>query len=89
MFIRDTLNYIRDESKPGRNETWYKESEGCYFRAENIMDDPTGGHCSVSREQCMRMRWVLNNCVGVRHGNRVLHLKANKKSIGTYLYLNE
>ncbi|WP_336526576.1 hypothetical protein [Bacteroides acidifaciens] len=63
-YCDDTLNYIRDESKPGRNETWYKESEGCYFRAENIMDDPTGGHCSISRDQCMRMRWVLNNCVG-------------------------
>ncbi len=63
-YCDDTLNYTRDESKPGNNELWYKESEGCYFRAENIMDDPTGGHCSVSREQCIRMRWVLNNCPG-------------------------
>lgn len=61
-YCDDTLNYTRDESKPGNNELWYKESEGCYFRAENIMDDPTGGHCSVSREQCIRMRWVLDNC---------------------------
>lgn len=63
-YCDDTLNYISDESKPGKNETWYKESEGCYFRAENIMDDPTGGHCSVSRDQCARMRWVLGNCIG-------------------------
>lgn len=63
-YCEDTHDYGRDEQAVGRNETWYKEANGCYFRAENIMDDPRGTHCSVSREQCIRMRWVLNHCPG-------------------------
>lgn len=58
-FCEDTHDY----STTG-NSTWYKNANGCYFRAENIMDDPRGSHCSVSREQCIRMRWVLNHCPG-------------------------
>lgn len=61
-FCDDTINYFSDSSVPGSNETWYKTAQGCYFRAENIMDDPTGGHCSVSLDQCVRMRWVLEHC---------------------------
>jgi len=63
-YCEDTHDYGRDEQAAGNNETWYKEANGCYFRAENIMDDPRGTHCSVSREQCIRMRWVLNHCPG-------------------------
>lgn len=63
-FCDDTINYFSDSSVPGSNEAWYKTAQGCYFRAENIMDDPTGGHCSVSRDQCVRMRWVLEHCAG-------------------------
>lgn len=63
-FCEDTHDYCQDENAVGKNRTWYKEANGCYFRAENIMDDPRGGHCSVSREQCIRMRWVLNHCPG-------------------------
>jgi hypothetical protein len=44
------------------NTDWYKTFDGCYFRAENIMDDSRGVHCSVSRDQAIRMRWFLNNC---------------------------
>lgn len=63
-YCEDTHDYGRDENAIGKNETWYKEANGCYFRAENIMDDPCGTHCSVSREQCIRMHWVLNHCPG-------------------------
>ena len=60
----DTHNYFPDINAIGGNKTWYKEANGCYFRAENIMDDPRGVHSSVSKEQCKRMRWVLEHCVG-------------------------
>ncbi len=63
-FCDDTHDYGPDENAVDKNRQWYKEANGCYFRAENIMDDPRGGHCSVSREQCIRMRWVLNYCPG-------------------------
>ena len=63
-YCDDTLNYFRDSNVSGSNENIYKESEGCYFLAENVMDDPTGRHCSVSQQQALRMRWALNNCVG-------------------------
>ncbi|MDE6451767.1 MAG: hypothetical protein K2L23_05675, partial [Odoribacter sp.] len=63
-FCEDTHDYCQDNNAVGKNRTWYKEANGCYFRAENIMDDPRGSHCSVSREQCIRMRWVLNHCPG-------------------------
>lgn len=63
-YCDDTHDYEPDENAVGGNRQWYKEANGCYFRAENIMDDPRGGHCSVSREQCVRMRWVLNHCPG-------------------------
>lgn len=63
-YCADTHDYGEDGNAVGGNRQWYKEADGCYFRAENIMDDPRGGHCSVSREQCIRMRWVLNHCPG-------------------------
>lgn len=63
-YCEDTHDYMPNEHAVGGNKTWYKEANGCYFRSENIMDDPRGGHCSVSREQCIRMRWVLNHCPG-------------------------
>ena len=63
-YCDDTINYFSDPAAPSSNHDWYKLSQGCYFRSENIMDDPTGGHCSVSRDQAIRMRWVLNNCAG-------------------------
>ena len=57
-YCDDTLDYSRE------NDSWYKSVGECYFRSENIMDDPTGGHCSVSPAQCARMRWVLQHCAG-------------------------
>lgn len=58
-YCDDTMNYT-----PDAGTSWYKTLDNCYFRAENIMDDPTGMHCSVSRDQVKRMRWTLSNCPG-------------------------
>lgn len=60
-YCDDTMDYAPSENG---NKGWYKTFDGCYFRAENLMDDPTGVHCSVSRDQAIRMRWVLNHCPG-------------------------
>lgn len=61
-YCDDTINYAATST--GGNKDWYKTMDGCYFRAENIMDDPRGVHCSVSQDQTIRMRWIMNNCVG-------------------------
>lgn len=60
-YCGDTHDYFVDTNAPGDNQAWYKEAYGCYFQAENIMDDPRGGHRSVSKNQCERIRWVLEN----------------------------
>lgn len=59
-YCEDTQDYVGDGY--GYNNTWYKTVGSCYFCAENIADDPTGVHVSVSKNQCERMRWVLENC---------------------------
>lgn len=61
-YCDDTINYA--VTSTGGNQNWYKMMDGCYFRAENIMDDPRGVHCSVSQDQAIRMRWIMNNCIG-------------------------
>lgn len=61
-YCDDTIDYAATST--GGNKDWYKIMDGCYFRAENIMDDPRGVHCSVSQDQTIRMRWIMNNCVG-------------------------
>ncbi len=63
-YCEDTMNYWGTDFSTDRtfNTGWYKQAHGCYFRSENIMDDPTGLHISVSKNQCERMRWVLENC---------------------------
>lgn len=59
-YCGDTQDYF-GKSGSGKNDGWYKQVKGCYFRSENIADDPTGLHVSVSKEQCERIRWVLEN----------------------------
>lgn len=59
-YCDDTMDYWQIDQYANNN--WYKNMNGCYFRAENIMDDPKGVHCAVSKNQCERMRWVLQNC---------------------------
>ncbi len=62
-YCDDTMNYWgTDFMNRTFNTSWYKQAQGCYFRSENIMDDPTGLHISVSKNQCERIRWVLENC---------------------------
>lgn len=61
-YCDDTIDYAATSTDG--NKDWYKTMDGCYFRAENIMDDPRGVHCSVSQDQTIRMRWTMNNCVG-------------------------
>ena len=61
-YCDDTIDYAATST--GGNKDWYKTMAGCYFRAENIMDDPRGVHCSVSQDQTIRMRWIMNHCVG-------------------------
>ena len=62
-YCEDTIDYWgKDAGSTIRNNTWYKEEENYYFRSENIMDDPTGLHTSISKNQCERIRWVLENC---------------------------
>lgn len=61
-YCEDTHDYYANPKAYRGNATWYKEANGCYFRADNLMDDPTGTHTSVSRNQAIRMHWVLNNC---------------------------
>lgn len=59
-YCDDTIDYW--EINGFDNTGWYKFMEGCYFLAENIMDDQRGVHNSISKNQCERLRWVLNNC---------------------------
>lgn len=61
-YCDDTIDYAATST--GGNKDWCKTMDGCYFRAENIMDDPRGVHCSLSQDQTIRMRWIMNNCVG-------------------------
>lgn len=61
-YCDDTIDYAATST--GGNQDWYKTMDGCYFRAENIMDDPRGVHCSVSQDQAIRMRWIMDNCQG-------------------------
>ena len=61
-YCDDTLDYAATST--GGNQDWYKTMDGCYFRAENLMDDPRGVHCSVSQDQTLRMRWIMNHCPG-------------------------
>ncbi len=64
-YCGDTQDYVGYSGltvATSTNVSWYKESNGCYFRAENIADDPRGLHIAVSKQQCERMRWVLENC---------------------------
>lgn len=52
--------YVRD----GLNNSLYKEGlNNLFFLGENIMDDPTGVHKSVTQQQYLRMQWVLENCI--------------------------
>ncbi len=55
-FCDDTIDYDGDKDWPyKRIDTTY------YFKSENIMDDATGLHVSISKDQVKRARWILDN----------------------------
>lgn len=63
-YCEDTHFYFLYDLKKNKliNTGMYKNENGFYFRGENIMDDVTALHSCVSKNQCERIHWVLNNC---------------------------
>lgn len=62
-YCNDTHKYSGYDTEGYENNiTQYKLVGECFFISENIMDDPVGLHRSVSMQQSLRMRWILNNC---------------------------
>lgn len=60
-YCDDTFGYKSDWR--GKNKKTLKETpEGYLFTSENIMDDQTGLHRSVSKDQTKRIRWIIENC---------------------------
>lgn len=60
-YCSDTHAYYGDENT-GYNISVNKTVDDYYFLSENIMDDPTGVHRSITLQQAQRIHWVLNNC---------------------------
>lgn len=63
-FCDDTIDYFNDSNAPRNNEGVYKYRGDYRFFSENIMDDATGGHKCISRDQAIRMRWFIAHAVG-------------------------
>lgn len=61
-YCADTHDYSFDTNTLFFNLRWFNEPLDCFFQLENIMDDPSGVHRSISKSQSERIRWVLNNC---------------------------
>ena len=57
----DTYNYYGN-SQDKVNITSNKLLGDYMFLSENIMDDPTGVHRSITLQQALRMHWFLNHC---------------------------
>ena len=54
-FCDDTINY-------DWTSNLYKSTSKFYFKSENLMGDNSGLHTAISKEQAIRIRWVLENC---------------------------
>lgn len=62
-YCTDTQSYYgKSNYYESINNSTYKRMGDYYFLSENIMDDPTGTHRSVSVQQAQRMHWVLQHC---------------------------
>lgn len=62
-YCEDTFGYAPGNDFYKENKTTVKEtSDGYRFVSENVMDDQTGLHKSISEEQMLRIRWVAENC---------------------------
>lgn len=60
-YCDDTVGYFSDSQFYKKNQTVYKETPTNFFTSENIMDDPTGLHTAISKEQAIRIRWIAEN----------------------------
>ena len=60
-FCSDTHSYYGNTGQ-GINTSNEKRVGDYLFLSENIMDDPSGVHRSVSLQQALRMHWVLQHC---------------------------
>lgn len=60
-YCSDTQKYYGDDID-GINVSMNKRMGDYWFLSENIMDDPSGVHRSVSLQQALRMHWVLQHC---------------------------
>lgn len=60
-FCSDTHSYYGNTSQ-GINTSNEKRVGDYLFLSENIMDDPSGVHRSVTLQQAQRMHWVLQHC---------------------------
>lgn len=64
-YCDDTFAYKISSRYYKSNKTMIKETDGGYrFLSENIMDDQTGLHRSISKDQAIRIRWIVKNCPG-------------------------
>lgn len=61
-YCDDTVGYYEGDDFYGSNRKEYKETPAHFFLSENIMDDPTGFHVSVSKSQAERIHWVCEHC---------------------------
>lgn len=62
-YCTDTQKYTVDMDDKSQNTGWEKVANKTFhFTAENIMDDQIALHRSISKDQCLRIRWVLQNC---------------------------
>ena len=60
-FCSDTHSYYGNTGQ-GINTSNEKRVGDYLFLSENIMDDPSGVHRSVTLQQALRMHWVLQHC---------------------------
>ena len=60
-YCSDTFKYYGNSNQKF-NTSSHKEVGDYFFLSENVMDDPTGVHRSVSQKQALRMHWVLQHC---------------------------
>lgn len=61
-YCEDTMDYFVNYTiSKNLNNNLFKYYNGYYFEAGNIMDDPSGVHTSISKDQYERMLWLLNH----------------------------
>ncbi len=56
------IDYCDDTIDFDWSSDLFKSTSLFYFQSLNIMDDNSGLHSAISKEQAIRIRWVLENC---------------------------